>query len=545
MSEKHEAFLRELDEEKREIKTKLEENTRFKRVLNLFDEKIHPAGCVQKVVDGDETHTLVIEPIASNEYVYNINGKKRGKTHIVPNTKTNLTYMNIEGRDFMLEGKPLDDGMFKIINHPRKEDVLKWLKGKRATKTSNELFGLVKNYFKIFLDLSEDCYYDLLTMTVFQSWLQELLESVWYVSITGEFGGGKTTTMEACAKLCKHGCTPGDASVSFISRGIDMLKMVPFLDEFDSIAGELDSEHYAIVRMGQRRGQPFSRMGDKGGTFQTFDVFGTKLISVHGQLEDALQSRSLIINTCESEDHRVPHVARAMTKMSTALYSELWLWYLSNIHSITIVDVVDVVDYISNTNISSVRDSLFSMFHPPVNRQPGQLKGRDAEIQGSWLTITRFLGFDEKVNHSVNRLIELKAEIREEMRETGVTGLLREFLIRTYKNYRENSEYWNSEGHFMYGHKNVHEEFKTYAKSKGEFPTKGVITGALKELGFVSGVNGNKKKMKVWDEGDKKRHTRLALIYDERVQRRLGIKILNENEHQGLLNNVSDEVNNV
>lgn len=549
----------------KELNAELNAKGTMKRVINSFDEGIHPAGCVKKFKDDEgKDHLLIVEPLEPNTYVYVIDGVK-GVAQTSANSKTGKTFLNIEGRDFLISGsngKGLEEGMFQIINHPSVEEVHKWVKGKRKALTADEIFNRMNVYFKTYLDLGEDCYYSLLTMTVFLSWLQELLKSVWYVVVTGEFGGGKTTTAEALTLLCKHGSTPGDCSVSYLSRGIDMLKMVPFLDEFDSIAGEEDSEHYAIIRMGQKRGQPFSRMGDKGATFQYFDIFGTKIMVVHGQLEDALQSRSLVINVCESEDWKVATVGRSMRVASTKLYTELFIWALSTPTIYDIVDDVDDVDdilYNNSSSIDEIRGKLVSVFlagklpqQPNIPQQELQkckFKGRDAEINDIWMSILRVLGLKtastENLNNDISKLIILKAEIRDEMRETGIVGMLRDFLIKKYKFFRNNSSYFSSDGYFMISHRYVSEEFKKDNRNSGEFITKGSFTGALKELGFVGGANGNKKPMRVYDEDDGKEHVRAALIFDDRVQRKLGIKINNHNQTGGMMDQMEDINNNI
>ena len=554
------------DEEKNEnikgFKGRLNKKVNTHRIISFFDNEIKPAGCVKKVKDDEGIeHLLIVKPLESNTYVYVLDDVK-GITQSTNNAKTGMNFINIEGKDFVMDGKPVDEGMLMIINRPIIKEVRAWVKGDRDARSTNDMYNMMLRYFKTFLDLGEDCYYSLLIMTVFQSWVQDLFKSVWYVCITGEFGGGKTSTGEALAKICNHGCTPGDSSVSFISRGIDMLKMVPFLDEFDSIAGEQDSEHYAIIRMGQKKGQPFSRMGDKGGSFQYFDVFGTKIMVVHGQLEDALQSRSLVINVCESEDWKVATVGRALDSASTRLYNELFIWSLSNCSLYKVVDVVDVVDdiiYDNNSSIDEIRKKLVSVYVPEKQAQPLQppqpnmqkckLKGRDSEINGNWSSILRVIGEEitstNTLENDIYKLISLKKDIRDEMRETGIVGMLRDFLVKKYRYFRGNSEYWTEGGFFMISHKYISEEFKKDYRNSGEFITKGNFTGSLKELGFMSGPNGNKRPMKVYDEDDLKKHVRTALIYDEKVQRRLGVKINNFNKEVGLMNSVEDKVNNI
>ena len=520
--------------------------TEFKRIMNTFEDGVHPAGCIKEFKSTNAKgeviiHKLIIEPIDSHEYVYTILGKK-GIVKADFNPENKKYYLDIEGRKFTMDGKPLDTNMLKLIQMPDKDTVKAWVKGERKSLSVDELFKKMKMFFKFFTDLSDEAYYDLLVMTVFQSWFAEMLTSLWYVAITGSFGGGKSTSMEACLSLCKHGCNPGDASISFIARGLDKLKCTVFFDEFDSIAGDEDSEYYAVVRLGQRRGPPFSRMGDKGETFLFFDVFGVKLFSIHNQLEDALQSRSFIINTFESSDGNVSYAKLILDKWSNKLYTELFLWFMNEFKFFNLIDSTKVVSdimshYEKGGNVTAARKLLVDNIPHGNNLK---YSGRDAEMEGTWMSISSLLNISDLVDPSVGKLIDLKNDIRDEMRETGINGLVRDYIVKYYRKNRANSEFFTKDGKFFQcGHKEANSGFNVYAKGKGEYNiSKGAFTGALKELGFIQGKN--KKKMRIFDVEDGKKHIRTGLIFDESVQKRIGLKI--EPFSGGLMNNAEDLV---
>lgn len=509
-----------------------------KRLLNSMELKVHPGGCVKEIIDGDVKHRLVVEPIDSHEYVFKFLGKK-GSAKVELNLENKKYYLEILGVGFELEDKPLDSDILSIMKIPDKDKVKKWINGKYDSLTTQELYDKMLLYFKFFSDLSEEAYYHLLIMTVFQSWMVELLKAVWYVTITGSFGGGKSSTLEACVSVCKHGCIVGDSTISFLCRSLDKLKTTPFLDEFDSIAGEEDSEYYAIIRQGQKQGQPFARMGEKGEVFNIFKVFGVKLISVHGQLEDALQSRSFIINTSESDDPNISYTKNVLDAWSDPLYTDLFLWYLDTINHVDIIDTTKVLQsiydsYTNTVDVKAARKLLVDGM--PHGALGSKHTGRDAELEGVWMSISSILGLSELVDDSVARLIDLKNDVRDETRETGMNGLLRDYLVKYYRDNRNNDKYFTKDGlFFMCSHKDISEGFRAYCKSKGEYNvTKGGFSGSLKELGFTQGKN--KKKTNVWDQGDGDSHVRTALVFDERVQKLMGLKI---EPYAGVLNQSS------
>ena len=515
------------EEERKELEKELKESVKIKNTLKGID-TIHPAGMV--------VENFAIEPIGSGKYIYNLHNQL-GEATAEINYETKKWFIKIEGIEVPLDGKPLDKSEL-VFNMPDKDIVNKLIKGKIEPVTSTELYINTKNYFKRFLDLTEECYYDGLTVAAFQSWLLPVLNSVFFTMACGEFGGGKTVQMSTLKHVCRHGYQP-DPSVAFIGRCLDRWKVTPFIDEFDKL-GEKDNELYRIVRTAYRRGGTYTRMADKGQRVESFNTFGMIGFTVHGTIEDALQTRSLPLYTTVNERKELPKLGNVRNHIGNTLYNQFFIWYIRNIVDIYnkyVAHVAHVVDIINN-NIYGGNDSeLLSViqFESAGNGQHGNTgnhEGRNAELHQVILELLHWIGFlrtgndlGNNILKSVDRLLELKNEIREELRETGVSGILRDWLVVYYKKHRMDAQYRTENGLFVGANQEIYDGLTAYAKNKGytfHIPPS-EYRGLMRDFGWAKGKN--ERKMRVRLQSEEKKVIRLAFIYDERIQRNLGIKI--------------------
>jgi len=538
-------------EEREQIQKELDKSVKIKEVLKNTD-YIHPGGMAIK--------DFVIEPIANGRYVYNVYGTigivkaERDYEH----DNKNKWIVEIEGEKIEIKGTPLNDSEL-IFNLPDKDLVYKFVKGKIKPLSTVELYIKARDYFKQFLDLNDPAYYDGLVLGVFQSWLVDVLNSVFFFSIQGEFGGGKTTVLEAIKNLSRHGYMP-NPSVSFIGRCIDRLRITPFIDEFD-IMGERDNELYMLVRTCQRRGQRFTRMADKGQRIESFDTFGMVGFTVHGGIEDALQTRSLAVYTSETTNPMLPRIGNIRNILGNKLYTQFFIWYIRKMIDIYdryvthVTHVTTILDNINNdmTAVTTNKElmgllSIDYTVNPktpvtpvtPVTKNVSM--GRNAELEQSMLLLMKFTGllepvtdgvttdFTSNILNSVQRLLTIKEELRAEMRETGLLGLLRDWLVSFYKKNRLNQEMRTKEGLFIGSNQDIYDGFTAFAKNKGyhQMIGGGQYKGLMRDIGFVSGSSNKRMRVYCLEEGEKK--SRSAYIYDERVQRNLGIKIVPVNE---------------
>lgn len=512
------------DEDKLELTKEVRGERKVHKALQTVEGLLTPAGGI--------LGALTYMPIAPLEYAYYIAGK-RGIASVQQNARTKQWSLEVEGKNFWFEDEPLGDKEL-LFNLPDYKLVKDWVNGKVKSKDINELFAEMKQYFKFFLDLSEEGYYDLLCYSVLQSWLIHWLNSVFYLSIMGQFGGGKTRIGESWVKLCRHGHLISNPSLAFVGRAIDKLKITPFFDEFDVIVGgREDNELYALVRSSQRKGQKYCRISE-GGKPQMFNTYTSMGFSIHGDIEDALKSRSFIINTQETDKVDIPIVAHVAHTVERNLYSQLFIWYMDNSQDINNkynnnVEHVEHVDYSGRTDIDLARkkvaNEMLSHSPPEIVNMLNTLNilGRNIEllfIMGQLISLPSIqnINFD-----NIKSIINIKKEIMAEVKETGVLGALRHYMIKTYNKLKKDLGYRTLSGEFMISNKELYEGFTQYLRdSQYQRISPKNFLGLLRELGFNP---NNRKNMRIKLRGEEEKKPRLACIFDTRVQRNLGVTI--------------------
>lgn len=489
-----------------------------------------------KALNGVKPSGLVAEnvailPLDVNEYVYNVYGKK-GIVNAVPVYKGERGtppewHLDIEGVDLIIEGKPLNNSEL-VFNLPNKELVKKFVKNEVKAPETYDLYNKLRDYFKRFVELHDESYYDALVLYTFQTWLTPVLDSVFFLALTGGFGCGKTLLLETVKEVCKHGYIP-NPSVAFIGRCMDKLKISLFIDEFD-IMGEKDNELYMLVRMCQRRGQCYTRMADKGQSIESFDTFGPVAFTVHGMVESALETRSIPIYTTETDKKILSKLGSIRRRVGQEIYDQLYLWFFDNI--ITIYG-----DYLQYTNeLISVMDdftdddeaNLVLMNKVKFGRELTTTQiGRNSELEDVMLLLLKYLGFihdDNKIS-KINEMLNLKNELLEQNREVGNIGYLRDCIITLYTKHKSDNDYRNEDGLFMISNIEVSEEYQKIMKNKGLLNNYSVsdYRGMMRDLGFDRGKNY--KKLRIIIPGESEKKVRSSYIFDNKVQTRLQVKI--------------------
>ncbi len=463
---------------------------------------------------------FVYEPLNEREIVYNWNGK-RGIAEI-KEAKGGLYYIEVEKKRFWIKGKPLSEKEF-IFMLPDRDRVVQWVSDGKA-KSTEEIRALIENTLKTFLDLGDEYLYKLATLSVFQSWFRHVLPVVFYTAFFGEWGGGKTTSGEVITALSYHGYFISNTSVPFVGRCVDRLKITPFLDELDASSNE---ELLAIIRQGYRRGLKYSRMSEHGEKPQSFENFAPWVFSVHGMTEEALLSRTFPITLASTSDKRLPILNIYKQYVLPRVYTDIFLWYMSNILSIVDqidqidqVDLGEIVDQVLQKEGEKGRERLWGVLVKSINmvNQLEPLTGRDIELGYILMKIAEAVGIDLEIK----KVMELRTQAVEEIREVGVMGLFRDWIVKKYEELKDRKEFRNSLGEFMISNKDAYNLFNDYLKANKNV---GISPSAFKAMVSDFGFSGDaRKKMKVPlidnlnDTGP-----RLALIFTPRPCRRLGI----------------------
>ena len=511
-----------------EVEVTLKELNKVKFFLEQDTDKIDLPQIIPSA--GMAKRGFVIEPLNRFEFIYNWCGFK-GIARVEEFPETKQKYIKIEEEQVLLKSDPIREFCYA---QPDPEVINKWINGKVNSLETKELYDTIKKYFKTFIDLQDDCLYDVLVLFVFQSWLSEILNSVFYLAIMAAWGAGKTITGELTTAVSKHGYY-GSTSLAFIARMLDMQKITLFLDEIDSMVGVDDSEIFSILRQGYRRGAKYGRINKDNMNPQTFDIFGAKLFSIYSGSEAALLNRSIPITLTQSTDSQLPIINSKKAIYAKELLNKLYIWYLDNI--IYYVDIVDVVDYTYKDDIYEGRKEIYekavSLLPKGSTEQLSQLTGRNAELGHIMAILSKIIGIDLVVNKSTEdkkegidliKIFKFKDEVEEERMEIGNVAILRELLVEYFQKYNTVNHYITKEGFLKVSNKYLYYSFNAKlrsAKDLGCSPEK--FQGYLRELGFER--PHSRKKAKITDPGEKENggHVRLCNIFTPGVLKKIGL----------------------
>jgi len=495
---------------------------------------------------GGLTENFLYEPLGTREYVY---ATKDGKKGIVPlqveyedpEKKKNPSWkIQIEGKSYYFSKKPPKEWLFNI---PDRDIIQKWVDGKKQSLTTKELWNLNSIYLRTFLDFPHEYEFSATLLFIQQTWLVELLPVVFYLGIRGEFGGGKSVTGEGVTNVCRHGYLTGNLSPPFVARAIQNQRITLMVDELDSLAGTKDSDLNSIFRQGYRRGLKYSRVNPDSLESESYHIFGPKLFTVHSDIEEALQTRTIPLHVRETDKPEYPIVNLDKTAFGELVYTENFLWYLDKIlafrdnelHTInglatTQLDILDTLDLkISESNVNAraaeIRAILFEkkkrlISESQVN-QVSQVAGRNTELMFLCFTLSNIIKIS--CDDDIKKTFEQKLIEEGERSEIGFIGILRDVLCSLWEKYYNQPDYTTEDNLTKISNKEIYNTFNS--KLKKEFDA-GISPAKFKaymlEFGFTDSLN--RKKLEVPIPGDEEKKSRLCNIFTARVLRKLGLE---------------------
>jgi len=517
----------------------IEKNEKTKK-LRQTAHILHPAGGL--------TANFVYEPTGSGEYVYRIKEGKKGIVQVQVEFEDEERrrgahwFLEIEGEPYYFSKKPPKEWLF---NMPDKQAVEKWVNGEKQSYPLGKIWNLNGVYLRTFLDFPHAYEFNMTSLFVRQSWLAEILPVVFYLGIKGEFGGGKTVTGEAITFICKHGYLTGNLSPPFVARAIQEQKIVLMVDELDSVAGTRDSDLNSIFRQGYRRGLRYSRVNPDTLESESYHIFGPKLFTVHSEIEEALQTRTIPIHVRETGKLEFPVVNLDKESFSRLVYTENFLGYMDNILSLrdneihviqgltNAVDTVDMVDlFLSDLEGESqektaenIREKLYSRKKSLLsNGQLGQLcqlTGRNIELMYMCFVLSNIVKV--KCDNDILKTFQQKIIEEAERTELGYLGILREVLTSLWKEKLGKTEYITEDGYVKISNKELYGKYnESLKKELGQGVSPAKFKEFMLEFGFTDSLN--RTKLKVPTPGDPEPKSRLCNIFTKRVLRKLGIE---------------------
>lgn len=182
--------------------------------------------------------------------------------------------------------------------------------------TGQELYKRVKDELERLIEFVEPWHSTILTIYIMQTYLKDVLNSVFYVGVVGPKGSGKTTVLQVTTGLSRNGLLTGNASVAALARILDGGADLA-VDEIDELQGDILQLTQAALRQGYRRGSYYLRWDVTTNSEERIKTFGPKIMSFRSGIEDALQSRTFLIGMAPAEKQAMSMVLDNMVWDST------------------------------------------------------------------------------------------------------------------------------------------------------------------------------------------------------------------------------------
>ena len=485
---------------------------------------------------------LVIEPLGNYCYLYNYKDKK-GKVFANFDPDTKVASLDINGENFYFKSKPLKDCLFRT---PSDNSIEKYLNGSYPIKTKTELYNSLVNFYKIFYEVPGEFYYHIIAIGTLQSWLIEVLSTVFYLCFSAQFGAGKTAFLEGGSIVSHHGFLAGNISSASVARATAEQKLSLWADELDVKSNSKDNETFLTFRQGYKRNNPYVRQKETrtGYVNEIFDTFSSKSYSVHSKSEDALGSRGIEIPLRISDDKTLPVLNMYKEQLGFPLFEDLFFWYMENATMLITSTMATratekntrATDFLLSLpslpsfprflapetgvcNIKKVRDQLFKEYTKSFSEKEIEtLKvffGRNEELIYIALLVCKIFEIDQLANLEHT----FKQKVQNEGDDNIFVNLLKEYLKEIFQDNRVDKDMFLStgdfEGCFYYEKSKAYRGFRKKLKDEDFFPIdSGKFEEYLMVLKFNKGVNVKKEKIKLPQD---KTTTRLCLIFDDDV----------------------------
>ncbi len=193
------------------------------------------------------------------------------------------------------------------------------------------LFREVVSVLKRHYFMDEDWHYAVSALGVLQSYLAPILPRVFYLFYGGRFGSGKTNILDLMAHLT-GGLLLENVSPAALARVLgdpEHPARTLCIDEADVERGrDLMEVRDALIRQGYRvTAAPYVRWDPAKKTTESVPIYGMKVLSYRGGLDDALTSRGFTIPTATPDgESGFDYVLRNLAPQVGDLPRRLAVW---------------------------------------------------------------------------------------------------------------------------------------------------------------------------------------------------------------------------
>jgi len=196
------------------------------------------------------------------------------------------------------------------------------------------LVNEIKTHITNYADLPSN-FLEFSAWYVLMSWVYNRLPSLAYLRFLGDFGTGKSRSLDVIGGLCyKRMRLGGAVTTAPLFRMMKKYEGSLIIDEADFDKSDTTNEIVKILNSGIEKGTPIMRCTkDDPNNMQVFPCFGPKAFATRRRFNDeALESRCLTVVMEESDRDDIPsYLAKEHAEVQRHLTSKLLLWRFRNL----------------------------------------------------------------------------------------------------------------------------------------------------------------------------------------------------------------------
>jgi hypothetical protein len=192
----------------------------------------------------------------------------------------------------------------------------------------------IKTHITNYADLPEN-FLEFSVWYVLMSWVYNRLPSMCYLRFLGDYGTGKSRSLDVIGGMCyKRMRLGGAVTTAPLFRMMKKYEGSLIIDEADFDKSDTTNEIVKILNSGIEKGTPIMRCTkDDPDNMQVFPCFGPKAFATRMRFHDeALESRCLTVVMEESDRDDIPsYLAKEHSEVQRHLVNKLLLWRFRNL----------------------------------------------------------------------------------------------------------------------------------------------------------------------------------------------------------------------
>jgi len=200
-----------------------------------------------------------------------------------------------------------------------------------------DLVEEIKDHIRKYADIPES-FLEFASWYVLMTWVYNRLPAMLYLRFLGDYGTGKSRSLDVIGGLCYKRMRSGGAiTPAPLYRKMKKYEGTLIIDEADFGKSDETHEIVKILNAGIERGTPIERCTkDNPDNMQVFPCFGPKAFATRDRFkDDALESRCLTCITQETDRDDIPsYLAMEHKRVQRSLINKLLLWRFHNLKHI-------------------------------------------------------------------------------------------------------------------------------------------------------------------------------------------------------------------